>query len=186
METLIWIASLVIVVFIHEFGHYAAARLWRVRVKEVQVFFFPIIKYTPDVTPSTPLNSWRRTRWVLGLLPFGGVTLFDPYQYGALQPFKRLVISLAGIAFNIATWIVIMLLDVTVGVSPFIYYVGMVSGYLALLNVIPVYPLDGGAALLELYEIITGRQPSAQFRQVLAGIGTVLIILFFWIIPLLG
>ncbi len=186
MDTLIWLACLVIVVFIHELGHYIAGRLFKVRVTEVQVFFFPIITYTPTFDYyKTPRDSWRRTRWILGILPFGGITRFDPYQYSVLPPLKRLIISLAGIIFNLLTWFVIMMLMVT-GVygSFFMYYLGTVSGYLALLNLIPVYPLDGGAAMLELYEMITGKSPSNEFRQKLAIIGTILIIIFFWIIPL--
>ena len=54
---------------------------------------------------------------------------------------------------------------------------------LAILNILPIYPLDGGAILLTLYEMITGRKPSPGFTRICGWIGFVLIVLLFWVFP---
>jgi regulator of sigma E protease len=54
---------------------------------------------------------------------------------------------------------------------------------LALLNILPVYPLDGGAIVFALYEIISDKKPSPAFTKVCGWIGFIFIILFFWVFP---
>ena len=56
--------------------------------------------------------------------------------------------------------------------------------FYALLNLIPVYPLDGGQALFIAYEMVTGRAPSDEFRRIAGIVGSIFIIIFFWILPL--
>ena len=57
------------------------------------------------------------------------------------------------------------------------------SLFLAVLNILPIYPLDGGAIVFALYEIITGKKPSAKFTQICGWIGFAFIVLFFWVFP---
>ena len=59
----------------------------------------------------------------------------------------------------------------------------MLSLFIAVLNILPVYPLDGGAIVFALYEIVTGKKPSQGFTNACAWIGFIFIILFFWIFP---
>ena len=57
------------------------------------------------------------------------------------------------------------------------------SLFLAVLNILPIYPLDGGAIVFALYEIITGKKPSPKFTQACGWIGFIFIVLFFWVFP---
>ena len=58
---------------------------------------------------------------------------------------------------------------------------------LGVLNILPIYPLDGGNIVFALYEIIAGRKPSEGFTKVCGWIGFLIIVLFFWVFPdLLG
>ena len=58
-----------------------------------------------------------------------------------------------------------------------------VSLILGILNIIPIYPLDGGAIVFALFEIITGRKPSPKFTKICGWIGFIFIIIFFWFFP---
>ncbi len=57
------------------------------------------------------------------------------------------------------------------------------SIFLFFLNIIPIYPLDGGSAVFCIYEIVTGHKPSNKFRTVVGMIGSLIIIIVFWILP---
>lgn len=56
---------------------------------------------------------------------------------------------------------------------------------LFVLNLIPIYPLDGGAAVFCLYEMVTHRRPSRTFQNIVGMIGMIAIIIIFWILPLI-
>ena len=58
-----------------------------------------------------------------------------------------------------------------------------VSLILGILNIIPIYPLDGGAIVFALFEIITGKKPSSKFTMLCGKIGFIFIIIFFWFFP---
>ena len=58
-----------------------------------------------------------------------------------------------------------------------------VSLILGILNIIPIYPLDGGAIVFALFEIITGKKPSPKFTMICGRIGFIFIIIFFWFFP---
>ena len=190
MFDLMFILALAIVVFIHEFGHYFIAKLMGVKVLEVQVFFFPILTYTPEKDDDTPFDSWRHTKWVLGIIPLGGVTHFlnNPTSSRSIinkAPWQRLLISLAGVSFNLLTAIIVFILVWTLGNIPhFVIEIGYVSFLLAIFNIIPIYPLDGGQALFEIYEMVTGKAPSNEFRRIAGIVGSIFIIIVFWILPL--
>lgn len=102
---------------------------------------------------------------------------------------KRLLIYLGGVTFNFLTFLLLLAIYRTVGfgdssaVGDFLYAVMVVSLILAVLNLFPIYPLDGGVILFHLYEIITGREPSARFKTWCSYIGIVIILLLFWVLP---
>lgn len=279
MSELIYILALAIIVTIHEFGHYLMARWMGVRVKKLQIFFYPFYSFKPKPPkPSGRKTSWRDTTYAIGWLPFGGYTMFENRpervtftdQYG--QPHtmdydtyckingqpgtkgdifyntkpagKRLLISIAGVLFNLLTAFVIYLMflllsDVgsstsiwqslsatfefilfTVGntlsnilsmvgihlgtpvlssgnyelilslwetaqAHTFIKYIADLSCVLALINILPIPPLDGGQATFEIYEMITGKEPSERFKRSAYIVGSVIFIVLFWILPYL-
>lgn len=98
---------------------------------------------------------------------------------------QRLLISAAGVLFNIATFL-ILYVTLPIMSDEWHYYLHplmTLSLFLAVLNILPVYPLDGGKIMFALYEMITGKEPSPGFTRACGWIGFIFIILFFWIFP---
>ena len=98
---------------------------------------------------------------------------------------QRLLISAGGVLFNVATFLIIyVVLQCMAGEGGVFWWKLMVlSLILAVLNILPIYPLDGGSILFSLYEIVTGKKPSPGFTNVCGWIGFVFIVLFFWVFP---
>ena len=197
---------LAVVIIIHELGHVIMGKSFGCHIKEMQVFFLPFISYKPK--QDTRGSSWQNIKWSLGALPLGGVTVFesrtsneeeesdaDTFEIEpgpSVSPYiedkpawQRMLVSAAGVLFNIATFLIlyITLPYMSDGCYDIFRPIAVISLLLAFLNILPVYPLDGGAIVFALYEIITGNKPSQQFTQICAWIGFVFIILFFWVFP---
>ncbi len=193
-------------VIIHEMGHVIFGRLFGCEIKEMQVFFFPFASYKPRQT--TEGSSWRNVKWSLGALPLGGATVFKSRasdaggtgekpsagyaEAPAASPYiedkaawQRLLISAAGVLFNLATFLILYLAlpYLSAGSYHFFSPLAILSLILAILNILPIYPLDGGAIVFALYEIITGRKPSPEFTRICSWIGFAVIILLFWVFP---
>ena len=150
-------------------------------------------------------NSWRDITWSLGVIPLGGVTMFKSRASGgrdgrdprmeltpAASPYiedkpawQRLLISAAGVLFNIVTFLILYIVmpHMSSECLTFFWPLIYLSLMLALLNILPVYPLDGGAIVFALYEIISGKKPSPAFTKACGWIGFIFIILFFWVFP---
>lgn len=256
MNDLVYILVLAIVVTIHEFGHYIFARMMHVRVKRVQLFFFSWYTYKPKPAVYNPnKTSWRDTEYSLGWLPFGGYTSYTINPYGKLgdhdtyyntkPAWRRLMISIAGVLFNLLTAIVIYsiiimmsggdvgygfmhelsaALDfilmavshtvagifammgmhfgthtpspsnyeliqeflITSSEHPLMMYIANLSVVLAIINILPIPPLDGGQAVFEIYEMITGKEPSEGFKRGASIVGSIIFVLVFWILPLIS
>ncbi|HSV89159.1 MAG TPA: RIP metalloprotease RseP [Bacteroidales bacterium] len=120
MEVLIramqFLLSLSILVIIHEVGHYVAARIFKVRVEKFYLFFNPWFS----------LFKFKRgeTEFGLGWLPLGGYVKISgmidesmdkeqmkqppqPHEFRSKPAWKRLVIMLGGVTFNLALAVVI-------------------------------------------------------------------------------
>lgn len=257
MNDLVYILALAIVVTIHEFGHYFSARLMNVKVQRVQLFFMSWFTYKPK--PSKKQNrtrtSWRDTEYSIGFLPFGGYTTFfvNPYgkigdkdvYYNTKRAWRRFLISIAGVLFNVLTAVIIYIViimmsyksgsfdfgndisaafefinyNITYTISnvmsmlgvhlessgfsgsnidliqsyintaydySFLMYLANLSCILAMINILPIPPLDGGQALFDVYEMFTGRQPNAKFKKVASWIGSIAFIIIFWILPMIS
>jgi len=188
---------LALVVIIHEMGHVVMGKAFGCVIKRMQVFFFSFVTYKPPFKEGA--SWWRNITWSLGVLPWGGFTVYksrandddssavswpaaqSPYLEDK-KPWQRLLMAAGGVLFNLATFLVLFLfIKLTDLISDGIFMVAMTSIILAVLNIIPIYPLDGGTVLLSIYEMITGRRPSQQFIRTLGWIGFVLIIFFFFI-----
>ncbi|MBR5083965.1 MAG: site-2 protease family protein [Prevotella sp.] len=98
---------------------------------------------------------------------------------------QRLLISAAGVLCNIATFLILyfILPHISSESTNFLWPLIAWSLILAIINILPIYPLDGGAIVFALYEIITGKKPSPTFTNVCGWIGFIFIILFFWVFP---
>lgn len=93
-------------VLIHEFGHFIAARLFKIEVEE-----FGIGLPTPG---ALTLFTWQGTRFTLNWLPLGGFVRpkgeNDPTIEGGLaaaNPWKRFVVLVAGPLMNLLTAVLI-------------------------------------------------------------------------------
>ncbi|WP_304237644.1 RIP metalloprotease RseP [Jiulongibacter sediminis] len=58
----------------------------------------------------------------------------------------------------------------------FMLITGMLSMALAFMNLLPIPALDGGHALILLYEMITGRQPSEKFMERTQQVGMIILL----------
>ena len=188
---------LAVVVLIHEMGHVLAGRAFGCGIKEMQVFFLSFLSYKPKWRRGG--GAWSNITWSLGLLPLGGVTVFKsrPEGYGthtsaAASPYindkpawQRLVISAGGVLMNFATFLVLYFVmpSPSAGWFDICWTLSFLSLVLAILNILPVYPLDGGAIIFAFYEMISGRKPSQQFVNICGIVGFALIVIFFWIYP---
>ena len=172
---------LVIVVLIHETGHVVTGLATGCAIQRMQVFFFSFIDYKPRGLSS---GKWSGITWSLGVLPWGGYTQFRTIPE---SPAKRLLISAGGILFNLLTFGVLLILgrsgliSVSTGIAAVLNGVLSLSLVLAVLNILPVYPLDGGAMLIHFIEMATGKGPSPKLLKTLSYIGFGLIIIFFFI-----
>ncbi|MWV46714.1 Zn-dependent protease [Paenibacillus sp. HJL G12] len=101
------------IVFIHELGHMAAALLFGVRIRSVQ------------------------------LLPFGGVVEME--DHGELTAWKEIGIAIAGPLQNLLMIVAALLVrEWGAGDGAFLNYVIFGNGMIALFNLLPILPLDGG------------------------------------------
>lgn len=95
-----------LLVLVHEAGHFWAARIFKVKVEEFAFGFPP------------RLFSWKRgeTKYSINAIPIGGYVKMlgelekskDPRAFENQAPWKRLVISLAGVLMNFAlAWVLL-------------------------------------------------------------------------------
>jgi len=108
--------SLSILVIVHEFGHFIAAKAFKTRVEKFYLFFnpwFSIFKF-----------KYGETEYGLGWLPLGGYVKIagmidesmdkdqlnkppQPWEFRSKPPWQRLIIMLGGVTMNIILAIVI-------------------------------------------------------------------------------
>jgi len=117
--------SLSILVFLHEWGHYIAARTFKVRVEKFYLFFDFLFPF-PNIGKFSIFKFKRKdTEWGLGWFPLGGYVkiagMLDesndkeamklppkPDEFRAKKPWQRLIIILGGIIVNLILGILIL------------------------------------------------------------------------------
>ena len=102
------ILALSLLVFIHELGHFVAAKLSGVQVNEFAIFMGPA------------LVKWKRgeTQYSIRCIPIGGFCAMEgedsdsdnPRSFGAAAWWKRLIILVAGSFMNFVAGILIFLI----------------------------------------------------------------------------
>lgn len=108
--------SLSILVIVHEFGHFAAAKIFHTRVEKFYLFFnpwFSIFKF-----------NYKGTEYGMGWLPLGGYVKIsgmidesmdkeqmakppEPWEFRSKPAWQRLIIMLGGVIMNVVLAIVI-------------------------------------------------------------------------------
>ena len=108
MTIVIGILLFSLLVFLHELGHFVAARLSGVQVNEFAIFMGPaLVKW-----------QWGETQYSIRCIPFGGYCAMEgededtenPRSFQKAAWWKRLIILVAGSAMNLVTGFVLMAL----------------------------------------------------------------------------
>ena len=138
--------GLFVSVLIHELGHSVVARLYGVRVRSI-------------------------TLWLLG-----GMAQFDemPRQRGA-EAVVAIVGPIVSVLVGVLCWVVGRVLPSSAVPVLFVFqYLAITNVYLAVFNMIPALPLDGGRVLRSLLAL---RVPHLRATQIAANVGKFLAIL---------
>ncbi len=114
------ILAFVILVIIHEFGHFLFARIFGVKVEKFYIFFnpwFSLFKWKPKRKEGTKPGFWNDTEYGIGWLPLGGYCKISgmidesmdreqmaappkPDEFRSKPAWQRLLIMIAGVLFN--------------------------------------------------------------------------------------
>ena len=108
MFILFFILILVVLIIVHEFGHFITAKLFGIRADEFGIFF----------PPRLFAFKWGETEYSLNLLPLGGfVKIFgenydegknDPRSFVSKPRYIQAAVIVAGIVFNLVfAWLVL-------------------------------------------------------------------------------
>lgn len=116
IKVLQFFMSLSLLVAIHEFGHYLAARIFKIRVEKFYIFFDPWFS----------LFKWKRgeTEYGVGWLPLGGYVKIagmidesmdleqmqapvQEWEFRAKPAWQRFIVMIAGVTMNVLLAIVI-------------------------------------------------------------------------------
>lgn len=114
-----------LLIILHEGGHFAAARLFKVRVEKFYLFFDFLFPFSNLLNFSLFKFKWGDTEYGLGWFPMGGYVKIagmmdesndkeamaqapQPWEYRSQKAWKRLIIILGGIIVNLIVGIVVL------------------------------------------------------------------------------
>ncbi len=126
LTILIFVAILVVLILIHEFGHFIVAKLTGVKVEEF-AFGFP---------PRLFSKKYHGTRYSINLIPLGGyVNLLGENEavkssgsYYSKSILQKIAIIVTGVLMNFILAIVVLTIGFTVGMTPLVSDPAALSG----------------------------------------------------------
>ncbi|HIP43157.1 MAG TPA: RIP metalloprotease RseP [Aquifex aeolicus] len=128
MTILAFLILIGILIWVHEFGHFLMAKLFRVRVEVFSIGFGPAIVR----------KQWGETLYQIAVIPLGGyVKLFgeeerisDPRAFSSRKPWQKILIALGGPLFNFIFTLLVFTLIYTIGIeTPKYFKENVVIGY---------------------------------------------------------
>ncbi len=114
--------SLSLLIVLHEFGHYIAARMFKTKVNKFYLFFDFLFPFSNVLKFTLFKKKLGDTEYGIGWFPFGGYVDIDgmmgdpddklgkapePHEFRAKKPWQRLIILAGGIIVNFLLAIVI-------------------------------------------------------------------------------
>lgn len=143
LENVLFVIALFACVVAHEFGHALTARRYGIK--------------TPDIT----------------LLPIGGLARLEKMPE---KPGQEILVALAGPMVNVAIWALLMLAgakmslgmaeDLDLTGPEFLSRLAFVNLFLALFNLVPAFPMDGGRVFRALLSLAMDRVRATQMAAV--------------------
>ncbi len=133
-----------ILVFVHELGHFIAAKRAGVVVEEFSIF----------IPPRIWSKKVGETRYSINLIPFGGYVKMlgemdeskNPRSYGNQTPFKRFMISIAGVLVNIVFAWAILTVGFAAGMPPLVSDPDSLPGEKNVNGILVVFVEEGSVA----------------------------------------
>lgn len=157
----LFLVILSVLVLIHEFGHFAAARFFGIAVEEFGLGFPP---------RAAILKKGKKTLYTLNWLPFGGFVKLkgeqgeavgDPDSFVSKAIWKKIIVLGAGVFMNIAFTVLVFTIGFTFGMPQSID--GLSSGAnirdhrIQIIGVLPNTPAEaGGLQVGDVIEKIEG------------------------------
>jgi membrane-associated protease RseP (regulator of RpoE activity) len=180
---ILFLVSLLIAIFLHELFHLIAAKLCKCGVEIFSIGF------------GRPIFSFKYKETQYNFTPFllGGYCKLkeemkysrSKYAFTNLSYTKKLIISLAGVAINIATGLLGMIIGKYIQ-NYNVFYFGYLSFWLGVTNLIPIPALDGSYPILVWLEKIYGKKRGYAKMERMCKVGfLILMILNILCIPLL-
>lgn len=137
------VAGLGLVIFIHELGHFLAAKACGVKCLRFYIGFNPPIKIGPWTISHFWKQQWGETEYGIGVIPLGGYVQmlgqddnpvaaeeelakakaegregqYDPRDYRAKSVPQRMMIISAGVTFNVISGVIFAAIAYLIGVS---------------------------------------------------------------------
>lgn len=115
MTILIFILVLILLVLVHEFGHFLAAKLFGVKVEEFGIGFPPRLASVKKGETVYSLNALPLGGFVK-IFGEGGEGKVDKRSYASRPAWQRAIILLAGVFFNVV-------------LAFFIFWIGLTTGF---------------------------------------------------------
>lgn len=152
--SVLFILALFFCVILHEFGHALAAKRFQIHTKDITIY------------------------------PIGGVARMEKMPE---KPVQELIVALAGPAVNFLIVVILIIflrltklptdLSIITHVTPdnFLLSLAIVNGWLAVFNLIPAFPMDGGRVLRALLSLRLNRVKATKMA---ASVGQLIAILF--------
>jgi len=142
---LIWVACGFVSILLHEMGHAVAARVYGARSSITLVAFGGFASYSPS-----PHKAWKR----LVITAAGPAVNF----------------ALVGLVIGVEKTLVAADQPVSVYVAAFLGFLFIQNLFWGILNLLPIWPLDGGRILREVCAMAGSRQADAITHTVSIGL----------------